>query len=142
MRASEVARAMGMPARSYEHLEAGSGRITYERVVAFSEATDSDPIAIMATLSTGDAGFAVNCADNKLMSIMMIAVMELSDELGSDLTYLDAGTLVGGFTRLTRDLAQHVRKRETFAEEWLRMGEERLRSTATPALGRLRPARR
>lgn len=133
---------MGMPARSYEHLEGGTGRITYERVVAFSKATDSDPIAIMATLSTGDPRFAVNCADNKLMSIMMIAVMELSDELGSDLTYLDAGTLVGGFTRLTRDFAQHVRKRETFAEEWLRTGEERLRTGVVPSLARLQTSRR
>jgi len=141
MRASELARAMGMPSRSYEHLENGSGRITYERVVAFAEATDSDPIAIMSTLWTGDPDFAVRCADNKLMSIMMIAVMELGDDLGADLSYLDAGTLVGGFTRLTRDFAQHVRKRETFAEEWLRNGEERLRSGAAPSLARLRPAR-
>ena len=132
---------MGMAPRSYEHLEAGTGRITYERVVAFAEATDSDPIAIMATLSTGDPGFAVRCADNKMMSIMMIAVMELDDELGADLGYLDAGTLVGGFTRLTRDLAQHVRKRETFAEDWLRSGERRLRSPSTVPLKRLRPAR-
>lgn len=142
MRASEVARAMGMVPRSYEHLEDGSGRITYERVVAFAEATDSDPIAILATLSTGTADFAVRCADNKLMSIMMIAVMELNDDLGNDIAYLDARTLVGGFTRLTRDLAQHVRKRETFAEEWLRSGEERLRNGATPSSSSLRRARR
>ncbi len=142
MRAAEVARAMDMPARSYEHLEDGSGRITYERVVAFAEATDSDPIAIMSTLFTGDPSFALRCANNKLMSIMMIAVMELNDDLGADLPYLDAGTLVGGFTRLTRDLAQHVRKRETFAEEWLRSGEERIRSSAAPGVARLRPIKR
>jgi hypothetical protein len=141
MRAAEVARAMGMPPRSYEHLEDGTGRITYERVVAFSEATDSDPIAILTTLATGDPGFAVRCADNKLMSIMMIAVMEMDDELGADVGYLDARTLVGGFTRLTQDLVQHVRKRETFAEEWLRTGERRLRTSAAP-LTRLKPARR
>jgi len=143
MRASEVARAMGMPPRTYENLEEGYGRLTYERMVAFAEATDSDPIAIMAVQATGDPSFALRCADNKLMSIMMIAVMELNDDLGADMTYLDARTLVGGFTRLTRDLAQHVRKRETFAEEWLRSGEDRIRSTAgVPPLARLRPAKR
>lgn len=134
---------MGMPPRTYENLEEGYGRLTYERMVAFAEATDSDPIAIMAVQATGDPSFALRCADNKLMSIMMIAVMELNDDLGADMTYLDARTLVGGFTRLTRDLAQHVRKRETFAEEWLRSGEDRIRSTAgVPPLARLRPAKR
>jgi hypothetical protein len=142
MSASEVARMMGMPPRSYEHLEAGTGRITYERVVAFAKATDSDPIAILASLSTGSTDFAIRCADNKLMSIMMIAVMELNDDLGADLTYLDAQTLVGGFTRLTHDLAKHVRKRETFAEEWLRAGSERLSAGSKPTLETSRPVRR
>ncbi|WP_373562954.1 helix-turn-helix domain-containing protein [Sphingomonas melonis] len=133
MRAAEVARAMGMAPRSYEHLEAGTGRITYERIVDFAEATDSDPIAILATLSFGSAEFALRCIDNKLMTIMMIALMELDADLGDDLTYLDAQTLVGGFTRLTRDLAQHVRKRETFAEEWLKQGSSRLSPARTGA---------
>jgi hypothetical protein len=132
MRAAEVARAMGMPPRSYEHLEAGSGRMTYERIVDFAEATDSDPIAIMASLSFGNSDFAVRCMDNKLMTIMMIALMELDADLGDDVTFLDAQTLVGGFTRLTRDLAQHVRKRETFAEQWLKEGATKLAPARAP----------
>lgn len=131
-----------MAPRSYEHLEAGTGRITYERIVDFAEATDSDPIAILATHSFGTPAFALRCIDNKLMTIMMIALIEMDADLGDDITYLDAQTLVGGFTRLTRELAQHVRKRETFAEEWLKQGAERL----SPGRGgdkpvRLRPAR-
>lgn len=128
MPASEVARAMGMPTRSYEHLEEGTGRITYERVVAFAEATNSDAIAILLSEAVGDARFALRCADNKLMTIMMIAMLELHEDLGSDLTYLTAQTLVGGFTRLTRDLAKHVRDRETFAEQWLKQGVDKLAS--------------
>lgn len=139
MRSSEVARAMGMPTRSYEHLEAGSGRITYERITAFAEATNSDPIAILLAQACGSPDFAVRCADNKLMTIMMIAMMELDDDLGNDIGFLDAQTLVGGFTRLTRDLARHVRSRETFAEEWLRQGTNRI-MPATPA-GKLKPAK-
>ncbi len=124
---------MGMPPRSYEHLEAGSGRMTYERIVDFAEATDSDPIAIMASLSFGTPDFAVRCMDNKLMTIMMIALMELDADLGDDVTFLDAQTLVGGFTRLTCDLAQHVRKRETFAEQWLKEGVTKLAPTRSPS---------
>lgn len=127
MRVTEVARAMGMPPRSYENLEAGTGRITYERIVAFADVTNSDPIAILTTVATGNPGLALHVADNKLMTIMMIAMKELSDDLGEDITYLTAETLVGGFTRLTRDLAQQVRKRETFAEEWLKAGTTQLK---------------
>ncbi|MES3150843.1 helix-turn-helix domain-containing protein [Sphingomonas faeni] len=139
MRVSEVARAMDMPTRSYEHLEAGSGRLTYDRIVDFAEITDSDPIAILATLSFGTPDFAIRCADNKLMTIMMIAMMELDQDLGPDISYLDAQTLVGGFTKLTRELAQHVRKRETFAEEWLKQGVDRLSPVRSSPVRKLRP---
>ncbi|MBN8848012.1 MULTISPECIES: helix-turn-helix transcriptional regulator [unclassified Sphingomonas] len=142
MRAGEVARAMDMPVRSYEHLEAGSGRITYDRIVAFAEATDSDPIALMAVAATGAPEFAVRCADNKLMTVMMIAMNELDTELGADIGFLEARTLVGAFTRLTKDLIRHVRERETFAEEWLKNGKASLApSRSAPANRRLRAAR-
>lgn len=140
MRASEVARAMGMATRSYEHLEAGTGRITYERIVAFAQATNSDPIAILLAQATGSADFARRCADNKLMTIMMIAMMELDEDLGNDIAFLNAQTLVGGFTRLSRDLARHVRERETFAEQWLQSGSTRLSMPLAKAT-KLKPAK-
>lgn len=129
MRATEVARAMGMPSRSYENLEAGTGRISYDRIVDFAKATNSDPIAILTSITFGTPEFALRCADNKLMMINMIAMNELNVDLGDDITYLSAHVLVGGFTRLMRDFAQHVRQRETFAEEWLKAGATHL----TPA---------
>jgi len=127
MRATEVAQAMNMAPRSYENLEAGTGRITYPRIVAFAEATNSDPIAILASVAFETPDFALRCADNKLMSVNMIAMKEMNKDLGDDITYLNAQTLVGGFTRLVRDLAEHVRKRETFAEEWLKAGSTQLK---------------
>ncbi len=137
MATSEVARAMGMPVRSYEHLEEGTGRITYERIVAFADATNSDAIALLTAPVLGSGDFALRCIDNKLMTVMMIAMMELDEDLGNDIALLEAGTLVGGFTRLAKDFARHVRERDTFAEEWLKSGSTKLAST--PA--KLRPAR-
>lgn len=119
MRPSEVARALGMPLRSYEHFEAGRGRITFERLAKFAEATNSDPLAIIASIPLESPAFAVNCADNKLMTILMIAMAELNEELGEDIVYLEARTLISAFTRLGKDLAEHVRKRDVFAETWL-----------------------
>lgn len=127
-----------MPIRSYEHLETGSGRITYDRIVSFAQATNSDPIAILLAHASGGPDFAARCADNKLMTIMMIAMMELDEELGNDIELLNAQVLVGGFTRLARDLAKHVRDRETYAEHWLEQGANRL---VPGAPKRLRPAK-
>lgn len=119
LRTSEVAAKMGMPLRSYEHFEAGKGRVSYERLLAFAEATDSDPFALMATLAFGSSDFALHCADNKLMLIMMLSLKEFNEELGEDISYLEPRTLIGAFDRLTKDLVDHVRKRDTFAETWM-----------------------
>src|SRR5438105_15906721 len=80
MRSSEIARALGMPLRSYEHFEAGRGRLTYERIVRFAEITNSDPLAILASVPLQSPSFALNYADNKLMTILMIAVAALNEE--------------------------------------------------------------
>jgi hypothetical protein len=58
-------------------------------------------------------------ADNKLMTILMIAVAELHEELGADVSYLEPRTLIGAFTRVRKDLVEHVRRRDVFAETWL-----------------------
>ena len=95
-----------------------------------------------AASATGAPEFAVRCADNKLMTVMMIAMNELDTELGADIGFLEARTLVGAFTRLTKDLIRHVRERETFAEEWLKNGKASLApSRSAPAKRRLRAAR-
>ena len=119
MRPSEVARALGMPLRTYEHFEAGRGRLTFEKITKFAEVTNSDPLAIIASIPLQSPEFALNCADNKLMTILMIAMAELNEELGPDIVYLEPRTLIGAFTKVSKDLAEHVRKRDLFAETWL-----------------------
>lgn len=127
MRTSEIARALGMPLRSYEHFEAGRGKLSYERIARFAEVTNSDPLAIMAAIPFRSADFALHCADNKLMTIVMIAMCELHEELGEDLTYLEPRTIIGAMTRVSKDMIEHVRKRDVFAENWL---EERSNKVA------------
>lgn len=120
MRSSEVARALGMPLRSYEHFESGRGRITFDRLVRFAEVTNSDPFAIIAVLALKSPEFALRCADNKLMTILMIAMSELNETLGDDITFLEPSTLIGAFTRVTKDLSDHIAKRDLFAETWMK----------------------
>jgi transcriptional regulator with XRE-family HTH domain len=128
LRAVDVAREIGMPLRSYEYLESGRGRVSFARVMAFARATDTDAWALLASGPLDSPDFALRCADNKLMTILMITIKELDDDLADDIVFLEPGTLIGAFTRIRNELAQHVRKRDQFAETWL--------SERTPMLGR------
>ena len=128
LRATEVAREIGMPLRSYEYLESGKGKVSFERVMRFARATDSDGWALLASAPLGSPDFALRCADNKLMTIVMITMKELDDDLSDDIVFLQPGTLIGAFTRIRNELAQYVRKRDQFAETWL--------SERAPMLGR------
>jgi transcriptional regulator with XRE-family HTH domain len=104
MRAAEVATAMGLPIRTYEQFEAGTGRFTYPRLVAFARATDSDPVAILATLPLRSPESAVHCIDNKMMTIVFAALRDLLDKLGSDLELVEPRALIGAMDGLAKDL--------------------------------------
>lgn len=88
--ASEVARRMGMKQRTYELFEAGGGALRLERVQKFADATGSDPYAILMALAFEDEELALRCADNKLMTAIMMSVQDFSRDAGADLSRLDA----------------------------------------------------
>lgn len=119
MKPSEVAAAMGIPVRTYEHFEAGTGRISYARLARFAQATDSDPVAILAVVPLRSAEFALRCADNKLMTIVMATLRELNEELGPDIEYLNVRTLIGAMDKLGKELVEYVQRRDLFAERWM-----------------------
>ncbi|QYE37173.1 hypothetical protein KZX46_21265 (plasmid) [Polymorphobacter sp. PAMC 29334] len=60
------------------------------------------------------------------MTIMIMVVEELADELGADIGFLESGVLIASLTRATRELIEHFRKRDIFAETWLNQRSERL----------------
>lgn len=120
MRTVDVADAMGMALRSYEHFEAGGGRINLERVHRFAEVTDSDPYAILAAIAFGSPHFALRAADNKLMTILMVALQEFDEELGDVITELDGRTLINAFTKTMKDLALQSVRRDAAATAWLK----------------------
>lgn len=130
LRASEVARDMNMALRSYEHFEAGGGRINVERIHRFAAATDSDPYAIFASLALGSPEFAVRCADNKLMTIFAVAVQEFDEAIGASISDLDARTIINTFTKALGELGQQAVRKDSEAEAWL---GSRLGRLALPA---------
>lgn len=120
MRAVDIARRMNMPLRSYEHFEAGGGRLNLERVLQFAQITDSDPYAILAAVMIGSPEFALRAADNKLMTAFMITLQEFNTDAGDDITRLDTGALITAFSQAFQGLlAQSKQKRDAWAETWL-----------------------
>lgn len=130
MKTAEVARGMGMALRSYEHFEAGGGRVNLERIHRFAEVTKSDPYAIIAALALGSPAFALRCADNKLMTILMVALHELDEDAGDAIADLDALPIINAFTKTMKDLAAQSVRRDEAANAWL---QERLGRLIAPS---------
>lgn len=119
LRAIDVARQMAMPLRSYEHFEAGRGRVSFERIEAFAAATDSDPIALLFSMMFRSAEFAVNCMDSKLALVGVLALERFNHDLESDLTLLSPSNIVGAYERLFKDLDGQLKERNLYAERWM-----------------------
>ena len=119
LRTLDVAGRMNMAVRSYEHFEAGAGRINLERIHRFAEVTDSDPHAIIAALALGSPEFAVRCMDNKLATILTIVLQEFDEETGDAIADLDGRTIINAFTRTLRELADQAINREAEAQAWI-----------------------
>jgi transcriptional regulator with XRE-family HTH domain len=119
LKTAEVARRMGMAQRSYEQFESSTGRVPFERLLAFAEATDSDPFALFLAGPYGSAEFAINCADTKLVMIMVMSLQEFVDERGSDIVFLEPPNIVAAFQRVFKDLGAKLDDNEAFLSKWL-----------------------
>lgn len=130
LRAADIAQAMNMALRSYEHFEAGGGRVNLERIHRFAEVTDSDPHAIVFALALGSPAFALRCADNKLGTILAVTLQEFDEAAGDAIAELDARAIINTFTRALGELAAQSVRRDSAADAWL---DDRRRRLISPA---------
>ena len=117
--AADVARAMGIPLRTYEYFEAGQGRVEPGRIRQFADAVDADAVAIGWALEFRSVEFAVRCLDNKLATILLMTLQDFDQAAGDEILRLDARTLIGEFTRTFHDLAAQARDQDAFVERWM-----------------------
>lgn len=110
MGVSEMAEAMKMPTRTYQHFEAGRGRLNVALLFQFAAATNSDPMALFWAVMLGQPDLAVHCADNKLVSAMMRNVERFNLKVGPAIKTLRANTieraLGAAFDELAAEAAQ------------------------------------
>ena len=119
MKVADVAAAMNLTQRTYELFEAGRGRLNIDYVRRFARATDSDPLAILAAVQIGSPAFAARCADNKLMSILGIALREFDETMGDRIAREEARTLIEAFTRMFREMDEASRRRAEDVDRWM-----------------------
>lgn len=111
LKQTDVAEALGISRRSYLDLEAGSGRILFDHLMAFADATDSDRIALVAAILFGKPDLAVQCADNKAMTVLMIAADDFAAGAGEALGEIRPQELMAVFEASFAALASDVTRR-------------------------------
>ncbi|WP_293386618.1 helix-turn-helix transcriptional regulator [Phenylobacterium sp.] len=121
LRPGEMADAMGMQRRTYEYFEAGRGKINVDRIHQFARVLDVDPYAILAAVEIRSPGFAVACAEQKLMTVFMVNLQEFDAKAKETVARLNTATVVAGFTRMFDALAREAAEGEDFLGA--RMGE-------------------
>lgn len=111
LRVIDVANRMGLPKRTYESFEDGTGKFSLARLQRFAEATDSDAYAILVSLAFGDPAFALRCADHKLMTATIMSIQDLNREAADHLTTLDARLVMHIMDRACDILGKEARAR-------------------------------
>jgi transcriptional regulator with XRE-family HTH domain len=128
-RPGEMAGLMGISRRSYEYFEAGHGPLNVDRVHCFARILDVDPFAILVAMEIRSPRFAINCADHKMATAIMVMLQDFDAAAGDDIRRLNAATIIANVTRALDALAKEARESEAFAERWMDEAEP----PATPA---------
>lgn len=115
----DVALAMGLPLRTYQHFEAGPSQFNLDRIKAFAKATDSDPYAILAAMMIGSPAFAVRTIDNKLISVLVEGLRHFDERLGDAIARLEVGRLIAAFLKAFDDLEGELRAQDAQTRLWM-----------------------
>jgi len=114
---NDAAAAMGMPRRSYLHFEAGGGKLNVDHLIRFAEVFQCDLAALLAAIFLQSPTLAVRCADNKMMTAMVLAALDFSDTAGVRMTRLTAADAARQFRAAFAALAATMGEGE--APAWL-----------------------
>lgn len=126
--AQDVASGLNMPLRTYEHFEAGHGRLNLDYVHRFATFTRSDFYGLLHAIAIGSPEFAVRTADNKFMTTFTIFLQAYDRKMGDRIRDLDARSLIAAFGEMFDALAEAGDQRAEEAEAFLEEGREDLTS--------------
>lgn len=122
----DLAKALGLSLRGYQHFEAGGGQLNVEHVMAFSRAIDCDPIGVLTAVQIGKPEFAAWVAQNKAMIAFMITLQEFAEDTGEDMARLETTTWVSAYREMFLELAKKARASQVENDAWLAENVARL----------------
>lgn len=121
VRTPEIAKQLHLSLRAYENFENGKGRLNVERIMRIATLLKADPYGILAALEMGSPEFAQRTANNKLMSILMLALKDFDSKAQDAIVGLDPLFLMKAFNAFFDQLAEHAAEQQDVIERWRRL---------------------
>jgi transcriptional regulator with XRE-family HTH domain len=125
LRSAEVARAMGMRLRTYQHFESGRAGLDLARIRLFADAVNADEAAILIAIDIGSVDFALNCLDNKVATALLVSLQRFDRRAGRHVARLDPRSVISVFDRAFEDLAAKAMEYDAVLESWMLDGSLR-----------------
>ncbi len=129
--ARSVAKAMGIPLRTYQLFESGHQRLQVNLIFRFAEALEADPYAVLLGVMLDMPGFAVSCADNKLATALLLELKAFHEAIGPSTSSLRTTHLLKSFRAMFDGLALEAATERDAGRRLL--AEANLKDEETPA---------
>lgn len=129
----ELAKALGLSLRGYQHFESGGGQLNIDHVLNFGTAIDCDPFAVLAGVNIGHPELAAYMAKNKGMIAYLIHLQEFVEDAGESIAYLETTTFVSAYRTMFKDLARQARAAQQQDTAWLTANAARLGLRSEPS---------
>lgn len=121
VRSPEMAARLHLSLRAYENFENGRGRLNVERIVRVATLLKADPYAILTALEIESPEFAQRTANNKLISILMLAIRDFDSKAQDAIVGLDPLFLMKAFSSFFDQLAEHAAEQQDVIDRWRRL---------------------
>ena len=122
----DLAKALGLSLRGYQHFEAGGGQLNIDHVMRFSAKIDCDPIGVFSAVQIGQPEFAAYVAQNKAMIAYMTALQEFVEDTGEAITLLETTIWVSAYREMFKDLSDKAKAAKSQSDSWLTQNAARL----------------
>jgi transcriptional regulator with XRE-family HTH domain len=124
--ARETARRMNMGLRTYQHFEAGRNKPNLEYINRFCDVMHIDLFALLGALMIGSPAFARRVAENKFMTILMVALKDYDEAMGDRIIDQDPRTFIIAVEAMFAGLMADSPPQDE-AKQWIENGERELR---------------
>lgn len=118
VRAQDMAKAMNMSRRAYENFENGKSRLNVARIHRFATLLHADPHAILAAFEIRSPEFALRCANNKMMMLLMLGLEDFDAQAQDTIVGLDPLDLMKMIKAFFDGLGEKAKDQDGVVRQW------------------------